>query len=243
MTLPADFRLRLSPSKIIVWGQCRKNAKQAITVSQSGNSNIHSVVGTAAHYVVEQINKGAQLDPTAREDLLRDTLQAECLKENVGMEFTKGYRESKETIRNYEPPAGWRLVSGEQKHVLNLGDYDFSYIIDAEWTDLATEKWLDIVDYKTSAAAPSSPLQLELYAWAEWKRTGHDPNFMRARFVMLRDGRSIPCEINRQVVERIDHYMATTSRLIIMMLQNNIEFPATSGHCFFCPVKDCSERK
>lgn len=241
LEVPLDFRLRLSPSKMIVFKQCKKAFEHAILKGQSGGDNIHSAVGTACHSIVERINKGQVLDVKEREELLHQLLMAECIKGQVDVEFTKGYKESRETILKYTPPEGRVLLSTEQKHVLNMGSYDFVYIIDSEWTDPEGEE-LDIVDYKTSAACPG-PFQIELYGWAEWKRLDADPDKMNGYYHMLRKNERVHVPLSRARLEQIDEYMKASVALMLAMFKQNAEFPATPGNCFFCQVQGCTARK
>lgn len=241
IVVPADFRLRLSPSKMIVFKDCKRNFQRALLEGQDGGSNIHSVSGTTAHAIVERINKGEVLTPEERADAMHQTLMSECIKNKVDVEFTKGYKTSRDNILTYAPPEGKILLSAEKKHVLSFPDYDFSYIVDAEWTDEEGE-WLDIEDYKTSAATPG-PFQVQLYGWAEWKRIGHNPDRMRGYYNMLRHGMRHEVPINMEIVQQIDEYMHIATRQILAMLAKGDTFPATPGNCFFCQVPNCAVRK
>lgn len=239
---PELKRLSLSPSKMLTYDECKLKFKDTILVTGKGSSSIYTCTGTAAHYVVEQINKGIKLSTEMRDKLVYEKLIEECAKEHVSLSFTPSFKESRELIRAYEPPKGYKLVEGELLHQLEFELYTFRYIIDALFVSDDGKKLL-IVDYKTNAQPPKSNLQLLLYAWAtSICRPDLKDLEMRASFYMLRTGKQIWVDVSKESIKSTQEYMDKSVSIIEKLFRLE-HFPAEPGPgCHWCPLQDCEVR-
>lgn len=242
--LPGGSRLRLSPSKMIVWDECPARFKDLILTPQSNTDTIYTCIGKAAHYVIEQINKGIALTPTERAELIKRRLIEECSETGTPLNFSaKGFIESREIVSQYRIPEGWRLLQAENKKVLEFAKYDFSYIIDGLWHDTKRNE-IVIIDYKTSAAPPKSPLQLMLYAWATAKAYPDILEYpIRSAYHMLRTDKLVEHQITADTIEQMEDYMAKNVELIVKSFKLDY-FPTKGGsYCRFCENEDCEARE
>jgi hypothetical protein len=242
--LPGNNRLRLSPSKLICWDECPARFKNLILQPASNTDTIYTCIGKAAHYVIEQVNKGIQLTPSERGELIKRRLIEECSETGTPLNFSaKGFHESREVVNNYRIPEGWRLLQAEKKNVIEFAKYDFSYIIDGLWHDTIRNE-IVIIDYKTSAQAPKSPLQLMLYAWATSKLYPDILEYpIKSAFHMLRTDKIVEHPITADTIAEMDKYMATNVDLIIKSFKLDY-FPEKGGsYCRFCEIEDCESRE
>lgn len=244
ISLPEYKRLSLSPSKMLVWDECKAKFRAVMLQEVRDGGSIYTAIGTAAHYVVEQLNKGEELTSTQREDLLRMKLIEECSKATpkIPLNFPPGYSESLRTIQSYEIPKGWKFVQGETLQQLEFADFTFRFVVDAIFMS-EDEKTLYIIDYKTSSAPPKNPLQLLLYAWGvsclkpEWAN-----KTIKSAYWMLRKGNLVYHEASREVVEQVDRMMQTQVELMGTLFEANY-FPEKPGSgCHFCNLTSCPVR-
>ena len=240
--LPGGKRLSLSPSKLITYDECKAKFRSVILKEHKDPPNIYTCIGTAAHYVVEQINKGVVLSPSDREELLRMKLFELCAEGDVAVNFTNGYKESRDVIRSYKIPDGWNFVQGEALQQLEFVKFTFRYIIDAVFVS-DDGKTLYIVDFKTNAAPPKNPLQLLLYAWATSIVSPDIRDYnIRSAYYMLRKDKIIYHDVTNETLDETNSYVNTNVDLIEKLFRLEY-FPATPGSgCRFCSLVNCSER-
>lgn len=236
-------KLRLSPSKLITFNDCPRKYAHDTSDGYVSSDNIYGLVGTAAHHVLELLNKGAELTADEREAEMKRKLIELCAEKNVSLDFPKGYKESKVHVRDYEHPVDLRILTTEHKHVLEFDNFVVSYIIDVEYESLdGTE--LHIRDYKTNASVPKSPLQLMLYAALETERYAREGRLFEkvyAGFHMLRTGKITEAHINEEQIAITTRWIHEQAQKIQKFKAKN-SFPAIPGNCFFCTDHDCPER-
>ena len=243
-----SMRLRLSPSKMVAWDECKQKFRNAIYQEEKDQDTIYTCLGTAAHTVIETINKGAILDGDARETLLKQELLRLCAEKSVPINFTAGYKETRDVVRTYEIPPGWELFKAENKQVLNFEKFDFSFIADSIWICHAN-KTIPIVDYKTSAAVPKNPIQLMCYPWAARARYPEIQKYLDEgyRFVamyhMLRQDKLVTYEITEETLFQTDRMISMAVAQMERMFKVDF-FPTEPGPgCWFCPLVECEDRK
>lgn len=253
-TLPAHIlggRLRLSPSKMIAWSECKARGGELLRNPQGDSgATIYTCIGKAAHSVIEEINKGATYTAAERASVFKCKMIEECSTEDIPINFTVGFKETREILNNYAVPAGWNMLLAETKQVLSFARYDFAFIIDGLWHD-TTDDSIVIVDYKTSAKAPKSNLQLLLYAWAI-KVLYPDTlagRRVRSAFHMLRTNQLVETEVTTRDIIYIDQWMSEQVELMEAMFSIEDEatvdrvFGITTGpQCRYCTKMSCPEK-
>ena len=251
------MKVRLSPSRIASFLDCPSRY-----LNEEGSpftSTKYTELGTAAHELHELIVRWPDLTDVNRRaamihfGLPEDTqaltpeIRAAALKnryvelcEKLGyVDFFKGFQEVREALKEFEAPPGWKLESAESKRVLQVAPgLEFSYIIDAAFE--RPGGW-SLVDYKTSARPPESPLQLHLYIWAECLRTGRDPKDYSAAFYMTRSNKMVERQMDWTLDQMTAFVMEVADK--IRMYRKSGEWPTTPSQkaCFFC-VRECDQR-
>lgn len=256
--MPPSGLLRLSPSKVLLWAACKRHAQiKILNEPHEDRPGIHAATGTAAHAVLEAINKGASMTEKERDMMFRVELEKTCIKQGLDLEFVKSYKESKIMLRGYEVPAGWSVASAERKHVIQVPEhgFEFAYVIDLTLLKDGGDK-LRFIDYKSSAAPPSTTLQLVSYAWAESRRlddlsrakdpANHrdiDRDMLEAAFWMTRDNRQVEAKLTAKVVSDFEGWLFASVDLMRATWKNGLDMDATGGNCKYCPMVGCASRK
>ncbi len=230
-------KLRLSPSKMMAWADCPAKFKQEMGPRRDDQS-IYTIIGTAAHAIVERINKGEVLTGKQRAFEFKMSVIVMCEKHNKGLSFPAGYVQTEIFLQKYEIPDGYRLLRAEGKQVLSLPEFDFAYIIDAMMLD-EREGIVDITDYKTSAKVPASALQLMLCYWAEMLHWPELKEYkVRVSYHMLRDGKVVYYEIHPHTFATYEKFMNDNVKLIKNCMSADY-WPTIPGKgCHFCPIND-----
>jgi hypothetical protein len=240
--LPNGEILRLSPSRILNLQSCPRMFRADLLKESRDPGSINTEVGTAVHWVLENLNKGADWTPKERINQLRLKLIELCSELGIPVSFPKAYELSMELIENYSPPPGHTLVSAEGKRVIEFAEYQFSYIVDAVWSrvDENGVKYLSGRDYK-SGQRPKTHMQGTLYLWALYhdfpKYRDHKLEFA---YHMTQDDKLIWVNAEN-VVESMDEFMTNAIQQIKMSFMLD-HFPATPSNdaCRFCPVATCA---
>jgi len=246
--LPNGVKLRLSPTKLKVWEECPMRFRNLILEGDSNFQNIHSITGTAAHHVLEMINRGLDKDgdiiwsPERRVKEFKEKILALCSDHEVPYNLTPAFRETSETLRYYQWPKGYRPLYTEEKQVLEFEDFDFSYI-----PDIIFERDADgaifFKDYKTSAKAPKTAVQLKAYGWATVKKHPHllgRP--LRLAFHMLRKDQFVYHEMTAEDIEAFDAWMLRQVDLMHKSFVVDYFDRRKNEECRYCQVKECHIR-
>src|ERR1035437_2262535 len=240
--VPEVTRLSLSPSKLITWDECKAKFRAVMLKESRDPGSIYTAIGTAAHYVVEQINKGELLSESAREELFRMKLIEECAAGDFALNFPAGYKESLVVVKKYKIPDGWNLVRAEALQQIEFVNFTFRYIVDAIFIS-DDGKTLYIVDYKTSAAVPKSPLQLMAYSWATAVQKPEIMEYtVKAAYHMLRKDSLHFHDATRETIEGFDAWLEKQVSLIEQCFRLG-HHPTTPGApCHFCALFTCPDR-
>jgi hypothetical protein len=229
---------------MLAWDECKRKFKAGVLMTAHDKPTIYTAIGTAAHFVIEQVNKGIELDAGDRNKLMKEKIAEICAKDDIGMSFTKGFLESRDVVVTYAIPDGWNVIASETKMVLEFPKFDFAFIVDCILQHQTTGD-IRIIDYKTSAAVPKSALQLFLYAWGVvMLRPELARQNITSAFHMLRTDKLVYHEIEPAKLLEIDTYMQNQVALMEKMFALDY-FPAdnSTGGCHFCPVWDCDIRE
>lgn len=237
-------RFRLSPSKMEVWERCQRSFQVTIEGKVSDGDSIYTCVGTAAHKVVERINRGESIPAEERRTEFKSLLVGLCVNRNVGLSFPPSFKLSREVIAAYEPRPGFRLLSSEQKHVLEFPWGQFSYVIDAVWQK--PDLRIEIEDYKTSASVPKTQLQLQLYSMAESERDPDtiSPDNTDLTYMMLRTGKRITVPSSTKAVADAKKYLEASAKMMNALHKQGGEWPTnpSPSNCMWCALIDCPVR-
>lgn len=236
-------RLRLSPTRMTTYDLCHAQFLEAVTGDEPNKHTIYTVVGTAAHYVLEQLNKGRLWNDLERERAFKEKMIELCDVNDVVLSFPNGYKETKLTLHNYAIPSGWRIFSCESKQVLRFAKFDFSYIADVILEHEETGE-IEIRDYKTNASVPKSAAQLDYYAWATLQR---HPELagrkIRASYHMLRKDKLVYREFEPGYLESFGSLLEKQISLITKMFALEFfETTPSADACRWCPLDSCSNR-
>lgn len=238
-----DPRIRLSPTKMILWEDCKKKFHNKLFGDVEDRDSIHTVTGKAAHSVIEDINKGQVLNGEQRQRAFKNYLIQQCSETGVPMRFEPAYEAVNDYLPHYAVEPGWKLFSAEKKQIVEFDSFLFSYLVDAIFINDAGTR-LRITDYKSAAKAPKDALQLRLYGWIELIRR---PEFQSLQidieFHMLRDGKVVSQSFDKEAFREMDAYMRRQVALMYTLKKANY-WPETPSNfnCKWCPLTNCPVR-
>ena len=252
MSAPDPTILRLSPTTLTNFQSCKLRGF-VDAIDRPRTESIYGAVGTAIHTVIHQINLGQKLSPEARVKLLRSEIRKECIEAEIDMSFPPSYHKSLDFIQTYEIPDGWEFLQGEVKREVvydfatplpgaRFKKYRLGYLLDALFADhTKAEETLAIVDYKSKAQAPSSSLQLDLYAVGEVARTPEAGyQHFDVYYYMTRDGgRLINKKGTPERYQGTADYMALVAETIRLYDAIGQKPEPTPGDCKFCSLYEC----
>lgn len=206
--LPSNFRW--SFSKLAAFQQCPMSFYLTYVENPGSDDELpgyFSEYGSLMHSILEQYYKG-ELPLFCLADEWRDRYESEVIV--APPPFPKGFGE-----KNYNAavhylehfsglPAGYEVISVENKFVIDIGGYPVSGIADLVIGSPADNEVI-IVDHKTkSAASMKKEYQLyrkQLYLYAIWFKewSGNWPT--KLRFNMVKDGTFIDEPFDEAMVE------------------------------------------
>lgn len=226
----------LSPSKVIKITQCPNSYRHQV---QSGKDepNIYAAVGTSIHDTLEKVIAMPEMTPKERDAHMLRRLVEVCAEDNITLQFTPSFTQSKDFVRAWAPPKG--IIESEVLHQLNLENRIFRYKIDMR---VETDDALRIVDFKSSASVPD-PLQLQMYAWAEHKRDGIFDRFkfIEVEYHMTRTGKIAKWVLDKSDFDKAEKVVDTAFR-VAEVVKDLDDAPRIPGvHCRFCSA-ECEVR-